>query len=85
MRLRSAIFSSLVLAALLAAAPAMARPCCEDCPSWPNLDWLNDPCARVCLGCGGGEALASSQAPAAVTLEQIFTAPGQDVPAQVCQ
>jgi hypothetical protein len=35
---------------------AHAKPCCQTCPSWPDLGegWDWDPCARNCYICGTG-------------------------------
>lgn len=33
--------------------PALARPCCYDCPGYPVPDYSNS-CWQVCVGCGDG-------------------------------
>jgi len=47
MRVRTFLCLPVLLLAALVSSPAGARPCCSDCPSWPDLD-PSDPCAWVC-------------------------------------
>jgi hypothetical protein len=94
MRLRSILFLAVLLVGILASVPAWARPCCSDCPSWPDLDPYTDSCARVCdPNCFASQSLHFPKLAAAVStpdtasakLQQIFAQPGQEAPAPVCQ
>ncbi|HEX4960278.1 MAG TPA: hypothetical protein VF173_05530 [Thermoanaerobaculia bacterium] len=61
MRIRLLVCFAVLLVAVLASAPAWARPCCDECPSWPCLDPYHDSCARVCVLCGGYECAILGQ------------------------
>jgi hypothetical protein len=74
MRLRSILSLLVLMAGILISGPAWSRPCCTDCDSWPNLDPVNDPCARVCLfSCFAPQAPAPGSDQ--VLLQEIFSAP----------
>lgn len=82
MRLRPFLPLAVLLIGVLMSGRAWARPCCTDCPSWPDLDPDTDSCARVCLfSCYAPQAPVSPRpvlsAPAAApsAFEQIFTRP----------
>ena len=62
---KSILWRFFALAVLLSAlivlyiVPAYAAPCCQQCPSWPNLDPPHDGCARWCIMCGQGGQCSS--------------------------
>jgi hypothetical protein len=75
MRLRFVLSLVILLVGILASGPAWSRPCCTDCDSWPNLDPIHDPCARVCLfSCFAPSAPHAPKANEAL-LQEIFSAP----------
>lgn len=53
------ILAALSLTLIAFSFNAFAMPCCNTCPSWPDLNPYTDPCARYCnstcgsFACGG--------------------------------